>query len=70
MAGIIAETQYLAAGFVWLENCSNFVHIKVKAMKKALALVLLAALIASCSSYTCPTYSKKEVKKEVKETKI
>jgi hypothetical protein len=39
-------------------------------MKKALALVVLAALVASCSSYTCPTYSKKEVKKEVKESRV
>jgi PBP1b-binding outer membrane lipoprotein LpoB len=39
-------------------------------MKKVLALVVLAALVASCSSYTCPTYSKKEVKKDVKETRI
>jgi PBP1b-binding outer membrane lipoprotein LpoB len=39
-------------------------------MKKVLALVVLAALVSSCSSYTCPTYSKKEVKKEVRETKI
>jgi PBP1b-binding outer membrane lipoprotein LpoB len=33
-------------------------------MKRILALVALVAFIASsCSSYTCPTYSKKEVKK-------
>jgi hypothetical protein len=45
-------------------------NIKAFVMKKALALVVLAALVASCSSYTCPTYSKKEVKKEVKESRI
>ena len=32
-------------------------------MKRALALVALVAFLTSCSSYTCPTYSKKEVKK-------
>jgi len=31
-------------------------------MKKILALILLAAFVTGCSSYTCPTYSKKEVK--------
>jgi PBP1b-binding outer membrane lipoprotein LpoB len=31
-------------------------------MKKVVAVVLLAALVSSCSQYTCPTYSKKEVK--------
>jgi hypothetical protein len=30
---------------------------------KGLALVALLAFLASCSQYTCPTYSKKEVKK-------
>jgi PBP1b-binding outer membrane lipoprotein LpoB len=39
-------------------------------MKKLLALVILAAFISSCSQYTCPTYSKKEVKKTVTENKI
>jgi len=39
-------------------------------MKKVLALVVLVAMVSACSSYTCPTYSKKEVKKEVKETRI
>lgn len=29
-------------------------------MKKLLIFALLALFIASCSQYTCPTYSKKE----------
>jgi PBP1b-binding outer membrane lipoprotein LpoB len=33
-------------------------------MKKVLAFVVLAAFISACSQYTCPTYSKKETKKE------
>jgi hypothetical protein len=31
-------------------------------MKKVLAFVALVAFISACSQYTCPTYSKKEVK--------
>lgn len=31
-------------------------------MKKIVAIVALVGLLASCSQYTCPTYSKKEVK--------
>jgi hypothetical protein len=31
-------------------------------MKKILAFVALVAFISACSQYTCPTYSKKEVK--------
>jgi PBP1b-binding outer membrane lipoprotein LpoB len=32
-------------------------------MKKVLAIIALAAFVSACSTYTCPTYSKKEVKK-------
>lgn len=35
-------------------------------MKKVAAFILLAAFVASCSQYTCPTYAKKEVKKTEK----
>jgi hypothetical protein len=31
-------------------------------MKKVLAFVALVAIISACSQYTCPTYSKKEIK--------
>ncbi len=31
-------------------------------MKKILAFVLLMVFISACSQYTCPTYSKKDVK--------
>jgi len=31
-------------------------------MKKVLAFIALVAFISACSQYTCPTYSKKEVK--------
>jgi len=36
--------------------------IKTSLMKKAVAFVVLLAFISACSQYTCPTYSKKEVK--------
>jgi len=53
--------------FVWFEKINNFVDIKTTTMKKVLvkvvALVALVGFLASCSQYTCPTYSKKEVKK-------
>jgi peroxiredoxin len=39
-------------------------------MKKVLAFIVLAAFVSACSQYTCPTYSKKEVKKSVVENKI
>ncbi|CAN5412431.1 hypothetical protein BH09BAC3_BH09BAC3_05080 [soil metagenome] len=41
-------------------------------MKKTATLVILAAAIvlSSCSSYTCPTYSKAPQKKEVKENRL
>jgi PBP1b-binding outer membrane lipoprotein LpoB len=32
-------------------------------MKKVLAFLALVVFLASCSQYTCPTYSKKEVKR-------
>jgi hypothetical protein len=39
-------------------------------MKKVLAIIALAAFVSACSTYTCPTYSKKDVKKNVRENKI
>jgi hypothetical protein len=40
-----------------------FVLSKPETMKKVLAFVALVVLLASCSQYTCPTYSKSEVKR-------
>jgi len=39
-------------------------------MKRILAFVALVAFLSACSQYTCPTYSKKEVKKSVPENRI
>jgi len=33
-------------------------------MKKILAFAALVGMLTACSQYTCPTYAKKEVKKE------
>jgi hypothetical protein len=33
-------------------------------MKKILAFAALVGFLTACSQYTCPTYAKKEVKKE------
>jgi len=33
-------------------------------MKKIVAFAALVGLLTACSQYTCPTYAKKEVKKE------
>ncbi len=49
--------------------CSLSTH-KRTVMKKVLAIVVIAAIASSCSTYTCPTYSKKEVKQAVAEKKI
>jgi len=39
-----------------------FVGSKPTTMKKVLAFLALVVLLASCSQYTCPTYSKVEKK--------
>jgi len=39
-------------------------------MKKILAFAALLAFMTSCSQYTCPTYSKKDVKKSVAENRV
>ena len=39
-------------------------------MKRIIAIVAILGLMTACSQYTCPTYSKKEVKKAESETRI
>jgi PBP1b-binding outer membrane lipoprotein LpoB len=40
-------------------------------MKKSVVMLALASVfLCSCSSYTCPTYTKKEAKPEVSQTRI
>lgn len=34
-------------------------------MKKVIVFIVITAFLSACSQYTCPTYSKKEVKKPV-----
>jgi hypothetical protein len=40
----------------------TFVRINPIQMKRVLAILALMVFLASCSQYTCPTYSKKEIK--------
>jgi hypothetical protein len=40
----------------------NLLGLTSNDMKKVLAFIALVAFISACSQYTCPTYSKKEVK--------
>jgi hypothetical protein len=51
---------------------STFVmEFNLKSMKKSVALIiLLGILFASCSQYTCPTYSKAPQKNAVKGARI
>jgi PBP1b-binding outer membrane lipoprotein LpoB len=39
-------------------------------MKKILAFVALVAFLSACSQYTCPTYSKKDIKESNTENRI
>ncbi len=65
----IARMTKTYVQFVKLTKIPNFVSHKPKIMKRVLAAVAIIGFLASCSSYTCPTYSKKEVKKN-QESKI
>lgn len=60
----------MTTGFVEKEKINNFVLTKATVMKKVLALLALVVFLSACSQYTCPTYSKKDVKKSVAEKKI
>ena len=54
------------------KKTSTFMISNEKRMKKAVTLMVLAAAIvlSSCSSYTCPTYSKALQKMDVNKAKI
>jgi hypothetical protein len=47
-----------------------FVSNKTIVMKKILAFAALVGFLTACSQYTCPTYAKKEVKKETSAKRI
>jgi len=38
--------------------------------KSVIVLILASVMLYSCSEYTCPTYTKKAPKKDLKETRI
>jgi hypothetical protein len=56
--------MFLAIKFGRNGKIYNFVSNKTINMKKILAFAALVGMLTACSQYTCPTYSKKEVKKE------
>jgi hypothetical protein len=44
--------------------------MKNPTMKKVMVLVVVTAFLTGCSQYTCPTYTKKEIKSPATERKI
>ncbi len=64
--------NYVGPAFVLTRRNPIFVRYpkSLIVMKKVLAIVVIAAIVSSCSTYTCPTYSKKDVKKNTVENKI
>jgi len=59
----VAKSTNSYVQFVKEGQIPNFVTCKPPIMKRIVAIIALLGLLASCSQYTCPTYSKKEVKK-------
>jgi hypothetical protein len=53
-----------------IERLITLLPSKTIVMKKMLAFVALVGMLASCSQYTCPTYAKKEVKKQTEQKNI
>jgi hypothetical protein len=47
-----------------IERSISLYLTKLYIMKKIVAFAALVGLLTACSQYTCPTYAKKEVKKE------
>ena len=63
MTVLVAESTKRYVEFDKKDRIPIFVTSKPTFMKRVLAFVALVVFLASCSQYTCPTYSKKEVKK-------
>jgi hypothetical protein len=38
-------------------------------MNRILLLIVLAAFVSACASYTCPTYGKREIQKKTTDEK-
>ncbi len=58
--------------FKFVSNKKNpiFGASKATTMKRILAFLLLVSFLSACSQYTCPTYSKKELKKTAPQNRI
>lgn len=39
-------------------------------MKKVIIFILVAAFVSACSQYTCPTYTKQELKNSTPERNV
>ena len=63
MTVFIAKTTKYYVEFAKASRFPTFVTINPIQMKRVLAVLALLVFLASCSQYTCPTYSKKDVKK-------
>jgi len=44
--------------------------MKNPTMKKVIVFIVITAFLTACSQYTCPTYTKKEIKNNPAERKI
>jgi hypothetical protein len=62
MTDFLAETTKYYVQFAKECRFPTFVRINPIQMKRVLAILALMVFLASCSQYTCPTYSKKETK--------
>jgi hypothetical protein len=63
MTVFFAKTTKSYVEFAKEGRFPTFVTYKPNPMKRVLAVLALLVFLASCSQYTCPTYSKKEVKR-------
>jgi hypothetical protein len=66
----LTHLSCLLAKFAEYGKINIFVFNKTIVMKKILAFAALVGFLTACSQYTCPTYSKKEVKKDTPAKRI
>ncbi len=62
MKVFLAKTTKYYVEFAKEGRFHTFVRINPIQMKRVLAILALMVFLASCSQYTCPTYSKKSAK--------
>lgn len=62
MTFFLAKTTKYYVQFAKEGRFPTFVRINPIQMKRVLAILALLVFLASCSQYTCPTYSKQSTK--------